>query len=128
MTRRRVTELNFFFLCRPTTNLDAENIKSLAVALAAIIEERKRNGRFQLVVITHDESFLREISMNSDIDYYIKLTRDQRMLFLFDAISPLFACSDALPSFLSHRPKGSFDVMANHFDRTLTDNSLLSLP
>lgn len=42
-------------LDEPTTNLDAENIEGLAQALVEIIESRKKQDSFQLVVITHDE-------------------------------------------------------------------------
>ena len=42
-------------LDEPTTNLDAENAEGLATALIEIIEARKKQDSFQLVVITHDE-------------------------------------------------------------------------
>jgi hypothetical protein len=52
---------------RPTTNLDKENIKSLASALASIIDDRKASGNFQLIVITHDEEFLTELSQAESV-------------------------------------------------------------
>ena len=44
-------------LDEPTTNLDSENIEGLATALQNIIEARKKQDSFQLIVITHDEDF-----------------------------------------------------------------------
>ena len=45
-------------LDEPTTNLDADNIEGLANALIEIIESRKKQDSFQLVIITHDEQFV----------------------------------------------------------------------
>jgi len=42
-------------LDEPTTNLDAENIEGLVSALIEIIESRKNQDTFQLIIITHDE-------------------------------------------------------------------------
>ena len=42
-------------LDEPTTNLDAANAASLATGLRAIIDTRRAQQNFQLVVITHDE-------------------------------------------------------------------------
>jgi len=42
-------------LDEPTTNLDADNIEGLANALMDIIESRKRQENFQLIIITHDD-------------------------------------------------------------------------
>lgn len=42
-------------LDEPTTNLDAANSASLAEALRNIMEARREQENFQLVVITHDE-------------------------------------------------------------------------
>ena len=44
-----------------TTNLDVDNRRGLAHALAKIIELRRASGSLQLVVITHDEDFVREL-------------------------------------------------------------------
>ncbi len=43
----------------PTTNLDRANIGGLAEALAELIEARRGQRNFQLIIITHDESFVR---------------------------------------------------------------------
>lgn len=45
-------------LDEPTTNLDAANLRSLAVSLAQIIASRSQQRNFQLIVITHDEEFV----------------------------------------------------------------------
>jgi len=42
-------------LDEPTTNLDAANAASLASALRNVIDVRRQQQNFQLVVITHDE-------------------------------------------------------------------------
>lgn len=42
-------------LDEPTTNLDEKNSESLAKALVRLMEARKKNKSFQLIVITHDE-------------------------------------------------------------------------
>ena len=42
-------------LDEPTTNLDAANASSLAEALRQIMENRRAQSNFQLVIITHDE-------------------------------------------------------------------------
>jgi DNA repair protein RAD50 len=48
-------------LDEPTTNLDLPNKKGLAEALAKVIELR-RGSNLQLIVITHDEEFVSELS------------------------------------------------------------------
>lgn len=45
-------------LDEPTTNLDHENKRGLAIALAQIIASRAAQSNFQLLVITHDEDFV----------------------------------------------------------------------
>ena len=49
-------------LDEPTTNLDKENVDSLANALADIANKRAEQRNFQLVVITHDEEFIESLS------------------------------------------------------------------
>lgn len=48
-------------LDEPTTNLDKENIESLCMALRKILEARKTNSNFMLLVITHDEDFVQSL-------------------------------------------------------------------
>ncbi|CEI85653.1 hypothetical protein RMCBS344292_00110 [Rhizopus microsporus] len=47
-----------FTLDEPTTNLDRENIESLAESLARLISRKRTQRNFQFVIITHDEEFV----------------------------------------------------------------------
>jgi len=67
-------------LDEPTTNLDRENIESLALALSDIANKRAAQRNFQLVVITHDEEFIEQLSRCDQIQYYQKVTRNARGL------------------------------------------------
>lgn len=49
-------------LDEPTVNLDYNNKRGLAIALAQIIASRAQQSNFQLVVITHDEEFVTMVS------------------------------------------------------------------
>lgn len=64
-------------LDEPTTNLDSENAESLASALNSIIEMRKNQKNFQLIVITHDEKFLSHINGDSFTDHFYRIQRDE---------------------------------------------------
>ncbi|KAK5407338.1 DNA repair protein rad50 [Exophiala xenobiotica] len=64
-------------LDEPTTNLDRENIESLAESLRDIIKERQQQSNFQLIVITHDEEFLRKMDCANFASYYYRISRDQ---------------------------------------------------
>ena len=63
-------------LDEPTTNLDRDNIISLARALNDIITDRSAQSNFQLLVITHDEEFLREMNCGEFTDNYYRISRD----------------------------------------------------
>lgn len=63
-------------LDEPTTNLDVDNIESLAEALNNIIEVRKRQKNFQLIIITHDEKFLSHINGDKFTDHFYRVQRD----------------------------------------------------
>ncbi|KAI4153552.1 MAG: hypothetical protein LQ340_002254 [Diploschistes diacapsis] len=65
-------------LDEPTTNLDRDNIKSLAESLHGIIRQRQAQRNFQLIVITHDEEFLRYMKCADFCDYYYRIYRDGR--------------------------------------------------
>merc|ERR1719342_1877589 len=67
-------------LDEPTTNLDRENIESLALALADIANKRAAQKNFQLVVITHDEEFIELLSRCDQITHYQKVRRNARGL------------------------------------------------
>ncbi|KAI1414012.1 hypothetical protein F5Y13DRAFT_159550 [Hypoxylon sp. FL1857] len=65
-------------LDEPTTNLDRDNIRSLAESLHAIINARKAQANFQLIVITHDEEFLRHMRCSDFCDYFYRVKRDDK--------------------------------------------------
>ncbi|KAL0567094.1 DNA repair protein rad50 [Marasmius crinis-equi] len=57
-------------LDEPTNALDTENIDALASSLVDIINERKNHSNFQLIIITHDENFLRKLGQSDVMEYY----------------------------------------------------------
>ncbi|OBZ90869.1 DNA repair protein RAD50 [Choanephora cucurbitarum] len=65
-----------FTLDEPTTNLDRDNIESLAENLARIIQNRKQQSNFQFVIITHDEEFVEFLSRNEILDKYYRVQKD----------------------------------------------------
>ncbi|KAI0443236.1 AAA domain-containing protein [Xylaria telfairii] len=65
-------------LDEPTTNLDRDNIKSLAESLHSIIKARRAQSNFQLIVITHDEEFLRHMRCSDFCDDFWRVTRDEK--------------------------------------------------
>ncbi|THU87035.1 hypothetical protein K435DRAFT_867671 [Dendrothele bispora CBS 962.96] len=65
-------------LDEPTNALDTENIDALASSLVDIINERKNHANFQLVIITHDENFLRKLGQSDVMEYYWRVSRDAR--------------------------------------------------
>lgn len=65
-------------LDEPTTNLDRDNIRSLAESLHDIINARQQQANFQLIVITHDEEFLRYMQCGDFCDYYYRVSRNEK--------------------------------------------------
>ncbi|MCJ1400033.1 DNA repair protein rad50 [Xylographa trunciseda] len=65
-------------LDEPTTNLDRDNIKALAESLHYIIRSRQQQSNFQLIVITHDEDFLRYMKCADFCDTYYRVSRNDR--------------------------------------------------
>ncbi|KOS19148.1 DNA repair protein rad50 [Escovopsis weberi] len=65
-------------LDEPTTNLDRDNIKSLAESLHRIIRARQQQSNFQLIVITHDEEFLRHMRCSDFCDSFFRVKRDEK--------------------------------------------------
>ncbi|KAL8850564.1 MAG: hypothetical protein Q9221_004521 [Calogaya cf. arnoldii] len=65
-------------LDEPTTNLDRDNIRSLAESLHDIIRARQQQSNFQLIVITHDEEFLRYMQCADFCDTYFRISRTDR--------------------------------------------------
>lgn len=72
------TNCGLIALDEPTTNLDRENIRSLAESLHDIIKARKQQSNFQLIVITHDEEFLRFMHCADFCDSYYRVSRNER--------------------------------------------------
>ncbi|KAJ7109736.1 hypothetical protein C8R43DRAFT_904551 [Mycena crocata] len=65
-------------LDEPTNALDTENIDALAASLVDIIKERRNHANFQLIIITHDENFLRKLGQSDVMEYYWRVSRDSR--------------------------------------------------
>ena len=64
-------------LDEPTTNLDRDNIRALAESLSEIIKVRRAQKNFQLIVITHDEEFLRYMGCGDFADVYWRVSRNK---------------------------------------------------
>jgi len=64
-------------LDEPTTNLDGPNAESLAAALLRIMEARKGQENFQLIVITHDERFAHLIGQRQLAEKYYRVSKDE---------------------------------------------------
>lgn len=71
-------------LDEPTTNLDKENIKALAESLNMIIKSRKHQSNFQLIIITHDEDFLREMKCSEFSETYYRISRNAEQKSVID--------------------------------------------
>jgi DNA repair protein RAD50 len=63
-------------LDEPTTNLDRDNIISLARSLNELIKMRRNQKNFQLIIITHDEDFLRNMNCGELTDDYFRVSRN----------------------------------------------------
>lgn len=63
-------------LDEPTTNLDKDNIDSLCRALADLIERKRTQKNFQLLIITHDQIFLEKLRMSMTIDQFYLVSRN----------------------------------------------------
>lgn len=63
-------------LDEPTSNLDQANVESLADSLRSVIETRQKQSNFQIIVITHDEEFVKIIGRNSWTDDYYKVKKN----------------------------------------------------
>ncbi|XP_015675044.1 DNA repair protein RAD50 [Protobothrops mucrosquamatus] len=74
-------------LDEPTTNLDRENIESLAHALVEIIKSRSQQRNFQLLVITHDEDFVELLSRSEYVEKFYRIKKN------LDQCSEIVKCS-----------------------------------
>jgi DNA repair protein RAD50 len=68
-------------LDEPTTNLDRENIESLAKSLASLVRHRRAQSNFQLIIITHDEEFLRYMGCADFCETYYRVGRNGEYVF-----------------------------------------------
>ncbi|KAH3680121.1 hypothetical protein WICMUC_000522 [Wickerhamomyces mucosus] len=78
------TNCGVIALDEPTTNLDSDNIESLAKSLSSIIELRRRQNNFQLIVITHDEKFLTAMQASKYTSHFYRIKRDQSQKSLIE--------------------------------------------
>ena len=62
-------------LDEPTTNLDQDNIEGLAHALKEIIESRKKQESFQLIIITHDDMLVQCLGADFT-EHYWRIEKD----------------------------------------------------
>ncbi|XP_023791868.1 LOW QUALITY PROTEIN: DNA repair protein RAD50 [Cyanistes caeruleus] len=74
-------------LDEPTTNLDRENIESLAHALVEIIKSRLHQRNFQLLVITHDEDFVELLGRSEYVETFYRIKKN------IDQCSEIMKCS-----------------------------------
>ncbi|KAJ3349743.1 DNA repair protein rad50 [Allomyces javanicus] len=74
-------------LDEPTTNLDQDNIESLAESLARVIKSRRQQANFQLLVITHDEAFLEQLGRSGYADYYWRVYKDENQHSCIERLS-----------------------------------------
>ncbi|XP_035194586.1 DNA repair protein RAD50 [Oxyura jamaicensis] len=74
-------------LDEPTTNLDRENIESLAHALVQIIKSRTKQRNFQLLVITHDEDFVELLGRSEYVETFYRIRKND------DQCSEIMKCS-----------------------------------
>ncbi|XP_025779729.1 DNA repair protein RAD50 [Puma concolor] len=74
-------------LDEPTTNLDRENIESLAHALVEIIKSRSQQRNFQLLVITHDEDFVELLGRSKYVEKFYRIKKN------IDQCSEIVTCS-----------------------------------
>ncbi|KAG8439205.1 hypothetical protein GDO86_005431 [Hymenochirus boettgeri] len=74
-------------LDEPTTNLDRENIESLAHALVEIIKSRSRQRNFQLIIITHDEDFVELLGRSEYVEHFYRIKKN------IDQCSEIIKCS-----------------------------------
>ncbi|CAN8315648.1 unnamed protein product [Cochlearia groenlandica] len=72
-------------LDEPTTNLDGPNSESLAGALLRIMEDRKGQENFQLIVITHDERFAQMIGQRQHAEKYYRVAKDDMQHSIIEA-------------------------------------------
>lgn len=63
-------------LDEPTVNLDYNNKRGLAIALAQIIASRSQQSNFQLILITHDEDFV--LMMKNELSSHVNVSMPEK--------------------------------------------------
>ncbi|KAF4522596.1 hypothetical protein B566_EDAN003576 [Ephemera danica] len=58
-------------LDEPTTNLDHNNIDSL------LAQNHRFQNNFQLIVITHDENFINQLTQAGLVNYFYRVSRNE---------------------------------------------------
>ncbi|MEJ1272922.1 RAD50 double strand break repair protein [Cricetulus griseus] len=77
-------------LDEPTTNLDRENIESLAHALVEIIKSRSQQRNFQLLVITHDEDFVELLGRSEYVEKFYRFCAALDSLTNISSCKPIY--------------------------------------
>ncbi|KAF5294950.1 hypothetical protein FQR65_LT10663 [Abscondita terminalis] len=116
-------------LDEPTTNLDRSNIHSLSAALAKVVNARQEEKNFQLLIITHDEDFLRALSRVDKVDSYWAMTSFQWVLhhLKYESLNVVIDKSN----FYVGRSKGfdipsrNINVSRNHAGLTVSTDQVL---
>jgi DNA repair protein RAD50 len=65
-----------FALDEPTTHLDEENTEALAMFLKRLAETKKAEKNFQMIIITHDENFLK--FLGAKVGKYYEVKKDSK--------------------------------------------------
>lgn len=73
-------------LDEPTGNLDEENSEGLAESLHKIIEHRSHQQNFQIIIITHDENFIRFMNAQDFTSGFWKVHKDNNLSSKIDWI------------------------------------------
>jgi DNA repair protein RAD50 len=81
-------------LDEPTTNLDVDNIENLADALVTIIEDRRRQANFQLLLISHDEAFVQRLNRAKLCEYYYITNKGPKYVYLRWELIRCSQCSE----------------------------------
>eukprot|EP00002_Diphylleia_rotans_P020999 TRINITY_DN4082_c0_g1_i3.p1 TRINITY_DN4082_c0_g1~~TRINITY_DN4082_c0_g1_i3.p1 ORF type:complete len:1299 (-),score=342.01 TRINITY_DN4082_c0_g1_i3:46-3942(-) len=63
-------------LDEPTTNLDVENVRSFVKSLTDLIAQRRQHSNFQLIVISHDEDFVQQLSFAANAEHYWRISKN----------------------------------------------------
>ncbi|KAI7851925.1 AAA domain-containing protein [Circinella umbellata] len=66
-------------LDEPTTNLDRDNIESLATNLSRLVQSRRAShSHFQLIIITHDTEFVEQLRRSNVAEYFNYVHKDDK--------------------------------------------------